>query len=360
MTALVVGCGGGTDDAVRNFDSPQGTTGALRAADSSSGISAESAANQLLDAAEAAYPQYFTVHRASQWALPFLYRYYPQTGIYLAVVVEEGSPYQLNGIYAAGGPFGSLATPTYLGLVSQYIAPVPQAAQSFGNGCNDFSLEDTEGATAIVEVSGGDAYPDTSRTFTRTIRMSAGGLSMFEGHQAREHTTSTSTTSTRQTAAYGLVTSTTRSVSRGYRSRTGDAESTTYGYLLWTGTTTPTDNEYRTRSVFSPPYVEQMYSLAAGGSFTATWQEQATDRLTSETVVTDNVVYTKYVGRESLAVPAGTFEVCRFEDTYPGNAEKATYWRLVGSGLLIKSAIEGGGYSYWWDATSVTVNGKRL
>ena len=111
LAALLVGCGGG--DADISAHAP------LRAANASAtSTTPESAANQLLQAAEAAYPLLFPTHPATQWALPFHYRYYASTGIHLAVVVATDSAYPLGGIYAAGGPFGTLENPTYLGLVS--------------------------------------------------------------------------------------------------------------------------------------------------------------------------------------------------------------------------------------------------
>lgn len=80
------------------------------------------AANQLMDYGESAYPTLFPGHPATASFTPFAYRYYPQTGMYLGVVVSDAPGYRFGGVYVMGGRFGT--APTYAGLVTDFIAPV--------------------------------------------------------------------------------------------------------------------------------------------------------------------------------------------------------------------------------------------
>lgn len=80
------------------------------------------AAEQLLNAAEGAYPGLFPVHQSTASYGPFAFRYYPQTDMYIGVSTITGTPYVQNGIYVVGTGFGTLANPAYQGLVTQYLS----------------------------------------------------------------------------------------------------------------------------------------------------------------------------------------------------------------------------------------------
>ncbi len=58
----------------------------------------------LLNWAENTYPQYFPSHQATQSVDPWLYRFYPETGIYAGVNRSD------NNVYVLGGPWGSSPT----------------------------------------------------------------------------------------------------------------------------------------------------------------------------------------------------------------------------------------------------------
>lgn len=78
------------------------------------------AANALMDFAERAYPANFPSREATGFFAPFAYRFYPQTGVYLGVVIEDNSSYASNGVYLKGGDFGPEPVP--VGLVSNFDA----------------------------------------------------------------------------------------------------------------------------------------------------------------------------------------------------------------------------------------------
>ena len=81
------------------------------------------AANQLLDYAEAQLPGYFPTREATQQLAPFAFRHYPDTGIYLGVVLADGAGYPALGVYVMGGPFGD--APVAVGALTDYVTPAP-------------------------------------------------------------------------------------------------------------------------------------------------------------------------------------------------------------------------------------------
>lgn len=97
------------------------------------GVAPADAAEQLMDFAQATYPQHFPPGPLSTAAAPFVYRYYPATGAYLGVVTVGGAGYVEQGVYVMGGPFG--AAPQYVGQVDDFIDPVepPLGVELVGN-----------------------------------------------------------------------------------------------------------------------------------------------------------------------------------------------------------------------------------
>jgi hypothetical protein len=79
------------------------------------------AAELLLNTGESAYHSLFPVHKTTLTSGPFAYRYYPESGMYLGVVILPGSAYALNGVYLVGPGFGTLANPTYVGPLTNYV-----------------------------------------------------------------------------------------------------------------------------------------------------------------------------------------------------------------------------------------------
>ncbi len=56
-------------------------------------------AEAIMDAGEAQYPQYFPSHETTRWFDPYLYRFYPETGIYLGINEDEKAVYLLGGVF---------------------------------------------------------------------------------------------------------------------------------------------------------------------------------------------------------------------------------------------------------------------
>ena len=85
-------------------------------------VDATDSAIQLLDFGESRFPEYFPRRRSNLSFAPFLYRYYPESRVYLGVVVAPDPAYIQQGVYVLGGLFGD--TPMFVGLLSDYITPV--------------------------------------------------------------------------------------------------------------------------------------------------------------------------------------------------------------------------------------------
>ena len=71
---------------------------------------------------------------------------------------------------------------------------------------------------------------------------------------------------------------------------------------------------------------------------------------------------TTYVGQESVTVPAGTFNACKFTEdataTFDGqtSTSTATTWMAVGSGQFLKSVSEGDTN----ELVSASINGEPV
>lgn len=343
VAAMLTACGGGSD--TMEAATPAGTASALRAqaqALRSAGVTPEEAARQLMNAAESApaYRQYFPSQQPTQSLPPFAFRFYPETGVYLGVVVTAGMGYEVGSVYVMGGPFGT--APVSQGVVTNYITPVaptPTAPPPAGasNGCFDLALLDTQGTRVTVSYLYSGAMSGT-----QTVESVVGGLASFQGYQARE--TVATTTSSMQ----GGFTIT----AKVYSARTGDVV-TQYGMTTEASAMAPA-----MRTVYTPPYEDRTAVLALGETYTTTQNatytylvgagEQSSSYSSSYT--------TKYLGVEPVTVAAGTYEACKFEVTTGPGSPATTNWFIRGKGLHVKSVTG----SQVMEATSVKVNDQPV
>ncbi|HSW09085.1 hypothetical protein [Aquabacterium sp.] len=362
VAALVVGCGGG--------DSTEATTSNAARAMRALAVSAPSAvasavapavaAELLLNFAEAHadLEVYFPGHQATQDAGPFKYRYYPSTGIYLGVVVSADPTYLLNHVYVLGGVFGDV--PIDVGPLTNYVTPTEPNPGGTNNGCADLSLYDTQGTRTVMT----HAYSGVI-TGTVTSDTLVGALTSFEGQQAREVVTTTTGSQT-----IGGMTASADGEIKSYQRKSGDAEVTNYGSVIVKQNSVGGISTTTTlKTVWSPPWVSREYGLAVGQSLSVTQSGSTTSTMTysipgyppvvntSSSTLTETV---KYVGRESVTVPAGTFEACKFERTNAEDGSLSTNWLSVGNGLPLKTVIGSGTEMMTMQATSITVNGQPL
>jgi hypothetical protein len=126
MAVTLVGCGGGDDST--SAVAPETVSAAMQAQaqaplpERQSAASAADAATQMLDFAEGRFPQYFPTHTANSVLGPLVFRYYPQTEIYLGVGVGSGGGVVAGNVYVMGGLFG--ARPIDVGPLTNFITPI--------------------------------------------------------------------------------------------------------------------------------------------------------------------------------------------------------------------------------------------
>ena len=76
---------------------------------------------KLLNWAENTYPDFFPNHQVTQSIEPWLYRFYPDKGIYAGVNKND------NSVYVLGGPYGTV--PTRIAGLSELIAGIISVRQ---------------------------------------------------------------------------------------------------------------------------------------------------------------------------------------------------------------------------------------
>ena len=100
--------------------------------------------------------------------------------------------------------------------------------------------------------------------------------------------------------------------------------------------------------VNTPPTRDRRYSLAVGETQTQAYNTTTTTTYTGQpptTTTTPGTFTVKYLGHETVTVPAGTFETCKFD-----NENGATItWEAVNTGVPIKSQAVGS------DGTTITL-----
>lgn len=370
--AFLAGCGGGSDDAdtTSTTSTPAAAAAQFRTTLSAQGgtkvsaaVSPAQAAEQLLNFAETTFPMFFPSHQTTATFDPFLFRYYPQTGVYVGVVVKANMGFTLDGVYVMGGPFGD--APMYVGQLTQFITPVdPGTGGPTGpnNGCFDLGLLETTGTRVDLTMQhSGDATGLLTQVWT------INGAKTFEGHAAVE--TQIKHTGTLTTAG---VSAPTDMDIKSYQKRTGDAEVTSYGSDSVINSSVAGFNMTTTsKSVNTPPYVDRQYGLAAGQSVTQTMTTAITSTTTGipgvpstpQTSTSTTTQTIKFVGREQVTVPAKTFSACKYETTFSGGGVNTmtTSWVIDGKGIPVKTQITVNGViNSTQEATVVKLNGQNL
>jgi hypothetical protein len=353
ITTVIAGCGGG--DPVASAPMPQRANAANPAL-----ANPLDAADVLMDVAEGRYSQYFPAHIASQSLPPFAYRFYPATGIYLGVVVTGGTQYPLGGVYVMGGAFGS--SPTYVGMQSAFVNAVDLSFGGSDNGCYDLAAYDAAGKHTVVDSSFG-----SNPVRTRTVDTLYRGLTAFQGRQAAE---------VELTTTYAGVFG---DDYKYYATRTGDGELTKYGSVDKLNSFSPTGlpTTTSTELTYAQPYVARYFKLAPGESAVETYSSNATATTTftgtnappPTTSTTSRLVREiwTYVGRETLTLPAGTYDTCRFDVLTPASPPYGTaintQWVIFGTGILVQTrSVFPNSTAAGTTAvgTSVTLNGQKL
>ncbi len=132
----------------------------------------------LLNWAENTYPQFFPNHQTTQSIEPWLFRYYPDTGVYAGVQKYE------NNVYVLGGPWGN--NPTLIAALPDLIV---QITDSGGNGsipaCNTANvpagMSFTQNGNAVNVTTNGSciALPASNSLCETPQQTSASGISVL-------------------------------------------------------------------------------------------------------------------------------------------------------------------------------------
>jgi hypothetical protein len=183
-------------------------------------------------------------------------------------------------------------------------------------------------------------------TLTTTSDTLANQMTTYNGHNALE-----SVSEVDAVASNPLYSS--KSTTKSYIAADADSYSS-QAFGTVTHVTSPIDSTIGT--TINPPR-EDRYDLDPGQSYTQTYTVSVSGGPVAIPDTTTTVKRT-YVGRESITVPAGTFETCHFQEdsTVSGTTVTADMWFTVGSGIQIK-VISDGDESV---TTSASINGTPI
>lgn len=193
--------------------------------------------------------------------------------------------------------------------------------------------------------------------------MTVGGTTTFEGNSAVLYTAKTTGTNTVGGQTLAVDTS-----SNNYSKRTGTGEVTNYGSVITaTQAIFGFNVSTETKVVWSPPWKDLRYGMAVGDTIVQTYSGSTTittggfggapgSTTTNITPVSNTV---KFVGIETVTVPAGTYRTCKFQEWATATpAQVTTSWLLLGKGLLAKSEAVTTEGTQLITATSIKINGQ--
>jgi cytochrome c len=136
----------------------------------------DEAADALMSYGEQQFPGYFPSFRPSESLPPFRFRHYPQTGVYLGVVVSPNAHYAPEGVYVMGGEFGS--APMRVGAVRDFIDPGGAPSECAADACLLLAQrKNCLACHAIDKKVVGPALRDVGKRYART----AGATAYLEG-----------------------------------------------------------------------------------------------------------------------------------------------------------------------------------
>lgn len=310
----------------------------------------------VLDWLERSYPDLLPQGTATASYGEYRFRHYPKSGLYAAVNIVRG------GIYAMGGPFGNrpkhvLAWPTnWREVLTDHAA-----------GCWNLDLMFTLGATVTVAWDDGGAQQTNDSTHTLATMATVDGKPLLtEGGHPFVQFDLMEGWINRDGHVQGRATAE-------WRARSGPSEVTLLGRKyseLTLGEGATVISNVGTHEDHLPPFVDRRFSLQPGQSLTQTRVTKgyrasmatATSPAQTSNIDRTDTLTTTVVRRETITVPAGTFDTCRVEDTdsaTPGRL--TTQWIIHGIGIPVQRVVsDHGAVVYRHQAQKVSVNSGRL
>lgn len=315
--------------------------------------------DQLFLGAQAIFPELFpatpapsTINNLAFQGKVFTVKAYAN-GNFLAIS-NDGMVWGL-GPYTGGAPVQFGAVQSYADLVCSRIS-----CGSTGGG--------TGGGGTLNECAGPDPSTLASGFKTRSVFIYTGpisgeqtvetekkGTTTFEGQSVTETLATTKgSNSVEGLPGVSLATTTTSKVytqtgSNGLTKSIGALIDVVTAGLSFGGVTLP-DTTVSSKVVYNPAVENTEFTLAVGQSLTKTSNTRTTILSSSAgipapgtvTDLTDTTTWT-FEAKESISVPAGTFNTCRYSTTSSGSTGKS--WLIIGKGMLAKSeaTISGSG-----------------
>ena len=202
-------------------------------------------------------------------------------------------------------------------------------------------------------------------TGTQTVVATVNPPTVFEGVTATELVAVTTGTNT-----VSGVTAPIDTEVRNYSNAAADGRTTEYGA---TGRTRVSvagftiDTTFKT--VFTPAWIDARFAMNAGETLVQTYTGTTTSTTpglfgapatnTTNTATTSTTI--RFLGIESVSVPAGSFNSCKFEEYETGTpANKSTIWFGVGNGAVLKTVTVTPEGTQTIEATSLVLNGSSL
>lgn len=235
-------------------------------------------------------------------------------------------------------------------------APAPAPAAGAALACYNLALYETPGSTVRV------VY-DYSGIITgqQTVVSTIGSITTFEGSSARESTTTTTGTNTISGVSAAIDTEV-----KSYQNAAANGETTQFGVLV--RATTPAGGFSLTtnsKTVFSPPWVDRRFTMTAGQTLVQTYAGTTTTSTSIPGVpaapVASNVSVSqtvRFIGIESVTVPAGTFQACKFEEFATATpAEVTTTWLAPVNGVMVRTSTTTAQGSQTIAARTLLING---
>lgn len=226
---------------------------------------------------------------------------------------------------ASCGGGGSSANPTNAGAPSPApgAAPVP-ATGATASSCFE-AIRPVVGNRGIVELEFQGPMTGTQRIESVWVSENAtfeGNTGLYQG----DGTTTGSTVVAGQTIPINFT-------SKLYSKVTSNGTIAFYGGVTKYADTTPTAGPKRIdtfKIVPNPPVIELRANMTEGTSQTYTRNSLTTITLADGTVTPPtsltSIETEKYIGKETVTVPAGTFNACKFESTKDGSSGISSFW----------------------------------
>lgn len=195
-------------------------------------------------------------------------------------------------------------------------------------------------------------------TGEQTVEAVINGAAAFEGQNAT--LTTATTTGTNQTQGVSVSTTTVNKVyqqaaGNGLVKTLGALIDATIGGVVVAGVSTPATTT-SSKVVYDPAEENREFMLSLGQSVTKTTTVRTTTA--GNTISTTGSTTHTYEARESITVPAGTYNTCRYRIS--SGSDVTTTWYIVGKGIMARSQATTSAGTQTIQLKSGTYNGAPL